>query len=199
MSTRVATGTTIRQPDDAIALLTAEHRAIEDLFTAFEEADEHAHQVRRALVDRMITELTVHAAIEEAILYPAARVEDPGSVSDVLESLEEHHVVACQLRELVGMDPRHERFAAKVAVMMENVRHHIEKEEEDTLFPGLRTHASRPRLVELGRELQKMLSRMPGHPLPCPRATGGQSHGLPSGAVAHVVDRSRSLVGTDGN
>jgi len=178
MSPRVVTATTTRKPGDAIALLIADHRAIEELFTAFEEAGEHSHQIRRALVDRMITELTVHAAIEETIFYPVARAVDPGSVSDVLESLEEHHVVAWQLRELVGMEPQHERFAAKVAVMMENVRHHIEEEEDETLFPAVRTHIPAPRLVELGRRLQRMRSNMPSRPLPCPRATVPLPSGL---------------------
>jgi hemerythrin superfamily protein len=195
---RAAHGATTRKPADAIALLTADHRAIEGLFTAFEEAGEHAHQIRAALVDRMITELTVHAAVEEAILYPAVRTEDPGSVADVLESLEEHHVVALQLRELVGMDPEHERFAAKVTVMMENVRHHIEEEEEDTLFPALRTHVPRLRLIELGEELQRMRIHVASRHLPCARTTNSAPSGPAPGAVAHGVDRARSLVGPDG-
>jgi hemerythrin superfamily protein len=191
-------GTTTRKPDDAIALLTAEHRAIEALFAAFEEAGEHAHRIRRALVDRMITELTVHTAFEEVTIYPVVRAEDPGSVSDVLEALEEHHVVAWQLRELIGMHPQHERFAAKVAVMIENVRHHFEEEEDETLFPAVRTHIPPRRLVELGRELQKMRSRMPRSTLPCRRATAYLPNGLAAGAAAHAVDRTRSPVEMDG-
>ncbi len=174
---QAADGTTTRKPADAIALLTVDHRMIEELFTAFEEGGEHAHDVRAALVDRMITELTIHSEVEEAIVYPAVRAVDPDSVSDVLEALEEHHVVAWQLRELVGLDPEHERFAAKVSVMMENVRHHIEEEEEDTLFPALRTHLSRPQLIEMGRTMQGMRFQVPSRPLPCLRVAASTSTG----------------------
>ena len=72
--------------------------------------------------------------------------------SDVLEAIEEHHVVKVLLRELEDLDAAHERFDAKVTVLMENVRHHV-KEEEQELFPEVRDAIGRSELLELGAAL----------------------------------------------
>jgi hemerythrin superfamily protein len=79
----------------------------------------------------MIKELTTHAFIEETIFYPAAREAVPETQEHVLESVEEHHVVAWLLSELRRLDPGEETFNAKVTVLIENVRHHVEEEEKD--------------------------------------------------------------------
>ena len=114
-----------RNPRDAIALLKADHRSVEKLFRDFERSGATAHKTRRKLVDKMIAELSVHAAIEEQFFYPAARREAPKLESDVLEAMEEHHVVKWLLSELQHAEPTDDRFAPKVTVLMENVRHHV--------------------------------------------------------------------------
>ncbi len=180
-----------RRQDDAIGVLKADHRTVEELFARFEKTGPRAYKTRRSLVDRMIAELSVHAAIEEAVLYPAARSEVPVTESEVLESLEEHHIVKWELGELEGMDPEDERFSAKVAVLMENVRHHV-KEEESTLFPALRRHLARARLVELGDEL---VQRKPLAPTrPHPRGPDSPPQALAVDAVAGALDKARDLV-----
>ena len=191
-STRArATTSRRREPADAIAVLKADHRAVDELFTRFEKAGRRAFKTKRSLVDRMVTELSVHAAIEEALLYPAARQEVPESESEVLEALEEHHVVKWELAELDGLDPEHERFDAKVTVLIESVRHHV-REEEGTLFPLLRAHIPKARLVELGQELQNLKSGVPTRPHP--RSPDTPPENLVPDAVAHVLDRARDLV-----
>jgi iron-sulfur cluster repair protein YtfE (RIC family) len=180
-----------REAQDAIAVLKADHRAVDELFAKFEKTGKHAYKTKRSLVDRMITELSVHAAIEEAILYPAARAEVPDTESEVLESLEEHHVVKWLLTELDGIDPETERFDAKVAVLTENVRHHV-SEEEDTLFPALRTHLTRSRLAELGKELHNAKSHVPTHPHP--RSPDTPPLNVLPDAVAHVLDKAKDVV-----
>ena len=116
---------------DAIVLLKNDHKTVEKLFKEFEKAGEQAYQQKRKLADAMIEELTVHAYIEEEIFYPAAREAVPETKDHVLESVEEHHVVVWMLSELVGMDPKDEKFDAKVTVLTENVRHHVEEEEDE--------------------------------------------------------------------
>ena len=180
-----------RSPSDAISILKADHRAVEELFTRFEKAGDRAFKTKRSLVDRMISELSVHAAIEEAIFYPAARAEIPEAEPEVLEALEEHHVVKWELAELDGLDPENERFTAKVTVMMESVRHHV-REEERTLFPEVRRHIPRARLVELGTDLDNARSHVPTHPHPHAPDAGPEN--LVPDAVAHVIDRARDLV-----
>src|SRR4051794_16938131 len=134
---------------DAISMLKADHKTVEALFKRFEKAGDRAHTEKRALVDRIVEELSLHAAVEEQVFYPVARATVPKTDSVVLESLEEHHVVKWLLSELETMSPQAERFDAKVSVLIENVRHHV-KEEEKTFFPMVRNSLGRGALDELG-------------------------------------------------
>lgn len=178
---------------DAIAVLKADHREVEKLFKQFERAGDGARKTKRKLVDRMIAELSVHAAIEEEVLYPAARREVPDALADVLEALEEHHVVKWELTELAGLDPADERFDAKVTVMAEQVRHHV-KDEEDELFPILRRHLGRKRLVELGGLLAAARRGAPTRPHP--RSPDAPPANLLPNALAGAVDKARDLMGS---
>ena len=195
-SRRTTTGGTgrTREPQDAVAVLRSDHRSVEELFVRFEKAGPRALRTKRSLVDRMVVELTVHSAVEEAILYPAARAEVPETETEILESLEEHHIVKWQLLELDGLDPEDERFDAKVAVLTEIVRHHV-SEEEGTLFPALRKHLTRARLVELGKELRATRAHVPTHPHP--RTPDTPPASLVPDVVAHVIDRARDIVHAD--
>ncbi|MFG3296658.1 hemerythrin domain-containing protein [Streptomyces sp. NPDC048179] len=97
---------------DAIVLLKDDHRTVEKLFKEFEQAGDCAYKSKRRIADKAVEELTVHAWIEEKIVYPAARAAVPDTTDHVLESVEEHHVVLWMLSELTGLDPRDERFDA---------------------------------------------------------------------------------------
>ena len=116
---------------DAITLLKNDHKAVEDLFRKFEKAGENAHKTKQKLVERIVQELSVHAAVEEMTFYPFVKGVNEELTNNVLESLEEHHVVKWLVSELDGMSPNAERFDAKVTVLMENVRHHVEEEERE--------------------------------------------------------------------
>ena len=140
------------QQPDAIRILTDDHRQVEELFVRFEKTGDGAHKQREELVDRIMEALAVHASVEEEIFYPAARRSVAAAGDDVLEALEEHHLVKLTLAELEAMDPSHERYGAKVAVLIENVRHHV-KEEEGNLFPTVRKAVEPSTLREIGAEL----------------------------------------------
>ncbi|MEN3361359.1 MAG: hypothetical protein V7637_5341 [Mycobacteriales bacterium] len=163
---------------DAIVLLKNDHKVVDKLFKEFEKAGEGALKIKRKLVDSIIDELTVHAHIEEEIFYPAAREAAPDTKDHVLESVEEHHVVVWMLSELVDLDPADERFDAKVTVLIENVRHHVEEEEQDW-FPEVRKAMGRKRLQELGEQMEKAKASAPRDPLTTPSAASGLSR--PSG------------------
>ncbi|WP_043476558.1 hemerythrin domain-containing protein [Kitasatospora sp. MBT66] len=154
---------------DAIVLLKDDHKTVEKLFKAFEKAGDHAYAEKRKIVDQVIEELTVHAVIEERVFYPAAREAAPDTKDHVLESIEEHHVVVWMLSELADLDPKDERFDAKMTVLMENVRHHVEEEEKDW-FPEVRKAMGRNRLVELGEQLQEAKKTATRDPLKVPSA-----------------------------
>jgi hemerythrin superfamily protein len=149
---------------DAIVLLKADHRKVERLFKQFEKAGDRAHRTKCRIADEVIRELTTHAYIEETLFYPTARAAVPQTSEHVLESVEEHHVVAWMLSELAHTEPTDERFDAKMAVLMENVRHHVEEEEQDW-FPQVREAMSRKDLRSLGEEMQAARSSAPSDPL----------------------------------
>ncbi len=171
---------------DAITLLKADHQTVEGLFKRFEKAGARAHVEKRAIVDRIIEELSIHAAIEEQVFYPVARAAVPETEAITLESLEEHHVVKWLLSELDGMDPTHERFDAKVTVLIENVRHHVD-EEQDEFFPKVRQHLTRTQLAEIGDALAQAKMSAPTKPHPRMPDTGPVN--VVAGAIAGVVDR----------
>ena len=175
---------------DAIAVLKQDHRAVEQLFTRFERAGDGARRTKRNLVDSMIEALSRHAEIEEQVFYPAVRAEVDGAKADVLEALEEHHVVKSVLRELEDLDASDERFDAKVTVMMENVRHHV-KEEEHELFPEVRDQMGRRRLLELGAELRAAKPLVSTRPHPG-APDEPPANVLVGGAVA-ALDRARTV------
>lgn len=171
---------------DAITLLKNDHHTVEQLFRQFEKAGGRAHVQKRQIVDRIIEELSVHAAIEEQVFYPAARSAVPDTEDDALESLEEHHIIKWTLSELADMDPEHERFDAKVTVLIENVRHHVEEEEND-FFPKVRSQLGRNELAEWGEALATAKKAAPTRPHPRMPDAGPASGVL--GAITGVVDR----------
>jgi hemerythrin superfamily protein len=175
---------------NAITLLKNDHKTVEDLFKRFEKLGPRAVKTKQDVVERIIRELSIHAAIEEMIFYPAIRqaVED-GEIEDmVLESLEEHHIVKWVLSELDGMNPANERFDAKVTVLTENVRHHVEEEEHD-LFPSVSKRLGRPRLDELGEAMARLKKTAPTRPHP--RSPDEPPGNLVAGAGAALVDKAR--------
>ncbi|MFE1980415.1 hemerythrin domain-containing protein [Streptomyces mirabilis] len=154
---------------DGIVLLKEDHKTVEKLFKQFEKAGDGARAEKRKIADQVIEELTTHTWIEEKIFYPAAREADPDTKDDVLESVEEHHVVLWMLSELKDLDPADERFDAKMTVLMENVRHHVEEEEKEW-FPDVRKAMGRNRLTELGERMEAAKKTAPGEPLAVPSA-----------------------------
>jgi hemerythrin-like domain-containing protein len=148
---------------DAIVLLKDDHKEIKRLFRRFEKAGENAHQVKRDLVSRIIEALTVHTYLENEIMYPEVRRLLPELEDDVLESYEEHHVADVLCVELWSMDPTDDRFDAKTTVLIENVEHHIEEEEQEW-FPQVRAGLSRTQLRDLGARMLDTRDAAPTKP-----------------------------------
>lgn len=174
---------------DAIALLKADHKTMEKLFKRFEKAGDGAKKQKRTIVDEIIVELSQHAVIEEQVLYPWAREYIEGGEGDVLEAIEEHHVVKWLLWELEDLSPDDERFDAKVTVMIESVRHHV-KEEESELFPDLRDVATRAELLELGDALRAAKRRAPTRPHP--RGPDEPPANLVAAPIVAALDHARA-------
>ena len=114
----------------AVSLLKEDHDRVKALFDQFEAAKGRAAKVK--IVRAALTELKVHAAIEEELFYPAVR--KPVGKEIMNEADEEHHVAKLLIAELDVMDGTESHFDAKFHVLSENVRHHI-MEEEDEMLP----------------------------------------------------------------
>ncbi len=110
----------------------------------------------------------------------------------MLEALEEHHIVKVTCAELEKMQPSDERFAAKMQVLIENVKHHI-KEEEEELFPKLRKVFSREDLVVMGEDMRAAKRVVP--PRPHPAAPDQPPGSIAAAAVSTPVDAARKTVG----
>lgn len=176
---------------DAIALLKADHKTVEALFRRFEQAGRNARKLKRKLVDQMVRELAIHATIEEQVFYPAVRRKAAVLEDTVLEALEEHHVVKWLLKELESLPPEAERFDAKVTVLIENVRTHVEVEEQ-VLFPELRKVFESAELRELAQLLGMAKKAAPTRPHP--RAPDTPPGNLAAGAVSSVLDLGKDAL-----
>jgi hemerythrin-like domain-containing protein len=148
---------------DAIVLLKDDHQQIRKTFRAFEKAGDNAHAAKGKLVDRIIEQLTVHTYIENEVMYPRVRELLPDVEDDVLESYEEHHVADVLVLELSAMKPEDERFTAKTTVLIENVEHHMEEEEQEW-FPKVRAGLGRKQLQDLGQQMISAREKAPRRP-----------------------------------
>src|SRR5690606_25555484 len=111
---------------DAIAMLKADHRKVEDLFAKFEKAS--GKDRKQALAEEACLELKVHTAIEEEIFYPACR----GKIEDDLvnEAYVEHDAAKLLINEIEAGGADEEFYDAKVKVLSEMIEHHVEEEEK---------------------------------------------------------------------
>jgi hemerythrin superfamily protein len=111
---------------DAIALLKADHRTVEELFEKFEKAAGDGR--KQSIAEEICLDLSVHAQIEEEIFYPACE----GKVDEDLlkESYVEHDGAKVLIAEIIAGGPDDEFYDAKVKVLSEEIEHHVEEEEK---------------------------------------------------------------------
>jgi hemerythrin superfamily protein len=147
---------------DAIVMLKADHKEVRALFREF-QSPKTTDARKGAIVRKVIELLTVHTYIENEVMYPQVRTLLPDLEDDVLESYEEHHVADVLVMELAALQPGDERFEAKTTVLIENVTHHMDEEEQDW-FPKVRQGLGRTTLQELGVALQEAKKRAPRSP-----------------------------------
>ena len=156
---------------DAIALLKADHRTVEELFEKFESAK--GVQKKQALAKQICTELTVHSMIEEEIFYPACK----GKIDDALlkESYVEHDGAKVLIAEIEAGQPDEEFYDAKVDVLSEQIEHHVEEEERrsDGIFAQARSAGLD--MAEIGARLearkQELTKQFEADGLPAPETT----------------------------
>lgn len=166
---------------DAIALLKADHRKVEDLFEKFE--NEKNDRKKAALVEEILTELTVHATVEEEIFYPACQ----GTVDDDMldEAHVEHDEAKVLMAELSGGSPDDAFYDAKVKVLSELIKHHVQEEEKRSEGIFAQAKGGDVDLGQLATQMaarkEELLAEIKTSGLPTPKTRSFTGHKLEQG------------------
>lgn len=116
---------------EATKMLRADHKLVDELFEQYEHA--RSTKKKKELVEKICSELTIHALLEEEIFYPAVKqaLKDKELIP---EATIEHDTLKKLIAEVEGKEPDGEMFDARIKVMSEYVKHHV-KEEHTEIFP----------------------------------------------------------------
>jgi hemerythrin superfamily protein len=174
---------------DAIAVTVEDHRRVEGLFKQYEGAGDQSDKNGK-LVKQMIQELSIHAAIEEQVLYPAMRDALEDGEKRFKEAIQEHAEVKNLLAELEASSPEDGQFDDKVQTLIADVRHHVEEEEQE-LLPQLRDALDDDLLRTLGEELRSAKGKAPKSPSEETAAQGNIDVG--SVSKQQLYDQARRL------
>ncbi len=178
-----------RTNHDAISVLKKDHEAIDQLFRKFERS--HGAAEKKRIADRIVRELSIHTAIEEQLVYPQLRNRLDGGQAPVLVALEEHHLAKVALAEIERFPEPNDRYEAKVHVLAESIRRHVQ-EEERTLLPALKRMFTPAELVDMGETLERLKLTAPTRPHPmAPDEPPANALVTPAAAV---YDRGRDAV-----
>lgn len=182
-----------RRPRDVIALIKADHTTVNQLFRRYAGLGNGAVKSRRTIAERLIKELSIHAAVEEQVLYPNAKAAIPRGDRLVKEAIDEHQSLKKALAALDKCPPDSEEFDDLMKKIRDDVRHHVKEEEKaDGLLPQLRKHASRDELMKMAKLTRTAKKAAPTRPHP--KAPAKPPGNLVVGAAAAVVDKVRDAV-----
>ena len=167
---------------DAIALLKADHRKVEDLFEKFESTRGEA--TKKKLAQQICMELVIHTMIEEEIFYPACtgQIEDDDLIQ---EAYVEHDGAKVLISEILNSEPSDEFYDAKVKVLSEMIKHHVKEEEKRA--EGLFAEAKDAGLDmdALGEQMaarkQELMAEFKNSDLPPPQTRSFHGHELQQG------------------
>jgi hypothetical protein len=146
-----------RRREDAIAVLVDDHARIAELFARFDRLESNGPR-KAALVERICDEIEVHSRIEEEIFYPSVRaaIEDDEAMD---EAAVEHETARSMVEQLRALRPGDFRYDAKVRVLGEYIRHHVDQEQRYVFPKARRIHMD---LVALGRALRARKRQLRG-------------------------------------
>lgn len=144
---------------NAIRRLLNDHEEVQKLFNQYLDAGEQAYKQKKSIVDQIINKITVHAELEEKIIFPALQAKDGEDAEEVvLEGIEEHKVTVFIMDGLKQTPPEDKKFHAKYTVLMESAKHHFQEEERD-LFPKAKK-SLKGELDRLGEEMDKLEKKL---------------------------------------
>lgn len=149
---------------DAVAMLKADHRKVEEIFASFEKA--RGKDRKKALAEQACLELKVHTIIEEEVFYPACR----GQVEEDMlnEAYVEHDAAKLLINDIEAGGPDEAFYDAKVKVLSEMIEHHVKEEEarSEGLFSRARAAGlDMEALADRMRARKKSaMAQLKGHP-----------------------------------
>lgn len=174
---------------NVIQLLISDHREVDDLFEATDRTD--SNRSIEELTDKIVHELSVHAAVEEQFIYPFLRAKADNGDDMADESIEEHQQAKRLLSDLESQQPGSTEHRQTLDQLIAAVRHHVD-EEENAVFPALRQATDEETLERLGSVVEKAKGMVPTHPHPL--VPGTATAQLVTGPWATIVDKTRDLV-----
>jgi len=174
---------------DAVDLITSDHRMVATLFEQLKAAT--TAQERQELGEQIICDLSIHAAVEEQLLYPRAR-KLLGDDSLVDHAIEEHGQLKQVLDRLDGKGPDDDGFMSGFTEAERLVQEHV-SEEETQLLPRLRAAVSADELQKLGKAILAAKKAAPTHPHP--HAPAKPPFNMVLGPIMAMVDKVRDAAG----
>ena len=145
--------------DNAIEILTQDHRKVDELIADLENlsgADTSANSPNMTFI-QFRDNFMLHGHVEEQIFYPALK-ENPETASLVEHAVDEHQEVKELLARMEGLAPNSDEFQRLLKKAKEDIQHHAE-EEENEMFVKARQVLGEPRMEELGRQIKQMKDR----------------------------------------
>ena len=176
------------QRHDVVDKIVSDHHEFEDVFKELEK-HEAAAQHRRDLVEHVIAGIVRHAVSEEQYVYPAARRVLENGDEIVEHEIEEHSKAEEVMNEIEKCNTEDPKFDELVDKLIDDIRHHIEDEEEN-LLPKLRQACDGAELQELGEKFEtakKMAPTRP-HPMAPDRPPANRILGPGAGLVDRLRD-----------
>ena len=121
---------------NAIELLKADHRQVEEWFEEFEKA--RVGDRKQKLASQICEALTIHTTIEEEIFYPAFyEATDEEELHN--EAQVEHDGAKYLIKKIESSGPDDDLFDAQLKVLSEMIKHHVHEEEKrDGMFAKAR-------------------------------------------------------------
>lgn len=154
---------TTSEQQSIVDQIIADHRQVEAIFGDIGNSSDASN--RRELVEHVITELVRHSVGEEQYLYPTARRVLPDGEQVADHELKEHAEAEEVMKELENTDEDDPKFDAMVRTLIDDIRHHVEDEEND-LLSKLRDACDGAELTELGKKFEHAKKMAPTRPHP---------------------------------
>ena len=140
---------------DVIKLLETDHREVEDLFR---KAESTSGAAKQQVVTTIASELTIHAEVEEQIVYPAMR---EAGLNDLVDEAEQEHTKVKDLvAQLESMDATTDDVDSVLAELEADVEHHVQEEESEG-FPTFREAVDQDTLQQLAAQVERAKQARP--------------------------------------